>query len=156
MNPSTLGKQNGALVLEVLQVLGRPATIEEISERVANIYKVARNRIQPVVGDVLAAGVHEGFFRCSNNYRYSIVQPTIDQLRLEIDKYVYEMLSMDYRNDDDEYVYRPQPSPLMIKLEQLDGLPPMLPPSVLSPSPSSGELRERTPPGDASSAVVTY
>ncbi|KAH8388476.1 hypothetical protein KR093_007452 [Drosophila rubida] len=151
MNPSTLGKQNGALVLEVLQVLGRPATIEEISQRVANIYKVARKRIQPVVGDVLAAGVLEGFFRCCN-YRYSIVQSTIDQLRQEIDKYVYEMLSMDYRDDE----YRPQPSPLMIKLEQLDGLPPMLPPSVLSPSPSSGELRERTPPGDASSAVVTY
>ncbi|KAH8414626.1 hypothetical protein KR215_010817 [Drosophila sulfurigaster] len=152
MNPSTLGKQNGALVLEVLQVLGRPATIEEISQRVANIYKVARKRIQPVVGDVLAAGVHEGFFCCSNNYRYSIVPSTIEQLREDIDKYVYEMLSMDYRDDE----YRPQPSPLMIKLEQLDGLPPMLPPSVLSPSPSSGELRERTPPGDASSAVVTY
>ncbi|XP_034484708.1 uncharacterized protein LOC117789711 [Drosophila innubila] len=149
MNPSNLGKQNGALVLEVLQVLGHPATIEEISQRVANIYKVARERIQPVVGDVLTAGVQEGFFRCTN-YRYSIVQTTIDQLRQEIDKYVYEMLS----TEEDEVL--PQPSPLMIKLEQLDGSPPVTPQSVLSPSPSSGELRERTPPGDASSAVATY
>ncbi|KAH8407027.1 hypothetical protein KR222_004159 [Zaprionus bogoriensis] len=150
MNPSNLGKQNGALVLEVLQVLGRPATIEEISQRVANIYKVARKRIQPVVGDVLAAGVRQGFFRCCN-YRYSVVQLTIDQLRQEIDKYVYELLSLDCRAD-----VLPQPSPLMIKLEQLDGSPPVSPPSVLSPSPSSGELRERTAPGDASSAVATY
>jgi len=149
MNPSKLGKQNGALVLEVLQVLGHPATIEEVSQRVANIYKVARERIQPVVGDVLTAGVQEGFFYCSKSNRYSIVQPTIDQLRQDIDKYVYEMLSMEEED-------LPQPSLLMIKLEQLDGSSPGTPQSVLSPSPSSGELRERTPPGDASSAVATY
>lgn len=151
MNPSNLGKQNGAIVLEVLQVLGRPAAIKEVSERVAQIYKVARKRIQPVVGDVLAAGVRNGFFRCCN-YRYSINQLIIDQLRQEIDMYVHELLSLDYRAD-----VLPQPSPLMIKLEQLDGWPPMLLPSVLSPSPSSGELREHTPPGDSSSAAVaTY
>ncbi|EDW16704.1 uncharacterized protein LOC6575229 [Drosophila mojavensis] len=151
MNPSNLGKQNGALVLEVLQVLGRPATIEEVSQRVANIYKVARKRIQPVVGDILTAGVHQGFFSC-RNYEYSIIQPTIDQLRQDIDKYVDEMLSLDCTDEK----LLPQPSPLMIKLEQLDGSPPLTPSFVLSPSPSSGELRERTPPGDASSAVATY
>lgn len=150
MNPFNLGKQNGAIVLEALQVLGRPAAIEEVSQRVAQKYKVGRKRIQPVVGDVLAAGVRNGFFRCFN-YRYSVNQLAIDQLRQEIDMYVYQLLSLDYTAD-----VLPQPLPLMIKLEQLDRWPPMLLPSVLSRSTSSGELREREPPGDASSAVATY
>ncbi|ALC46459.1 CG31407, partial [Drosophila busckii] len=157
MNPSNLGKQNGALVLEILQVLGRPATIKEVSQRVADIYKVARNRIQPVVGDVLGAGVRQGFFRCRNR-RYAIVKPTIEQLRREIDEYVVEMLMLDNANSNANAAAAaaaggggqmlPKPSPLMIKLEQLDATPPPSSQYVVSASPSSGELRERTPPGD--------
>lgn len=60
MNPTNLGKQNGALVLEVLKVLGRPSTSFEVAERVADVYKLPLQPIRPVVTDVLEGGVCQG------------------------------------------------------------------------------------------------
>ncbi|EDV94745.1 uncharacterized protein LOC6567610 [Drosophila grimshawi] len=149
MHPSDLGKKTGALVIEVLQVLGRPASLKEVSQRIANIYKVEGDRIRRVVEDVLAAGVHHGFFKC-RNYHYSINATTIEHLRQDIDQYVNEMLSLDCQDADD----LPQPSKLMLKLELLDDGSQAMMPMLLPRRPISGELFEPTPPGDA--AVDTY
>ncbi|XP_068157093.1 uncharacterized protein [Drosophila tropicalis] len=150
MYPTNLGKQNGALVLEVLKVLGRPATICEIAERVANIYKVPLDRIQPVVGDVLRSGVQHGFFSYYNR-RYTVDKRTVDQLRSDIDEYATKILSMSragcnsggYGGNGNPQI--PQPSTLMMKLEKLDDSPPF----QLNQNRSTGERRERTPSGDA-------
>ncbi|EDW81133.1 uncharacterized protein Dwil_GK11894 [Drosophila willistoni] len=156
MYPTNLGKQNGALVLEVLKVLGRPATICEIAERVANIYKVPLDRIQPVVGDVLQSGVQHGFFSYYNR-RYTVDKHTVDQLRSDIDEYATKILSMSRAGcnaagcggggsvNGNSNLQIPQPSTLMLKLEKLDDSPPF----QLNQNRSTGERRERTPSGDA-------
>ncbi|XP_016996830.2 uncharacterized protein [Drosophila takahashii] len=141
MNPTNLGRQNGALVLEVLKVLGRPATSYEVAERVADVYRLPLHRIRPVVTDVLEGGRREGFFGCLNG-RYSVVQPVVEQLGRDIDQYAAEILS-----ECSAPGALPQMSPLMLKLQQLDGSPPMVNGSRYRRT-TSGEQRERLPSGD--------
>ncbi|KAH8236738.1 hypothetical protein KR026_009750 [Drosophila bipectinata] len=149
MNPTNLGKQNGALVLEVLKVLGRPSTCFEVAERVADVYKLPLPPIGPVVQDVLEGGVRQGFFSCSGG-RYSVVQPVVDQLSRDIDQYAAEILALNSQSnssDDQENAPLPQMSELMLKLQQLDGSPPMGNENRYR-QVSAGEQREYTPSGD--------
>ncbi|KAH8328737.1 hypothetical protein KR074_004363 [Drosophila pseudoananassae] len=157
MNPTNLGKQNGALVLEVLKVLGRPATSSEVAKRVADVYKLPLQPIRPVVHDVLEGGVGQGFFSCTGG-RYSVVQPVVDQLSRDIDQYAAEILALDSQSSgnggDDEQGNAseaaqslPQMSELMLKLQQLDGSPPMWFINSYR-RVSAGEQREHTPSGD--------
>ncbi|XP_022234558.2 uncharacterized protein LOC111082638 [Drosophila obscura] len=111
-SPTNLGKQNGALVLEVLKVLGRPATISEVAQRVSTVYKLPLQPIQPVVADVLRAGVAYGFFSCRFGC-YAVVQRIVEQLSRDIDEYAVKVITGD----------TPQMSPLMLKLQQLDESP---------------------------------
>ncbi|XP_016935411.1 uncharacterized protein [Drosophila suzukii] len=141
MNPTNLGRQNGAVVLEVLKVLGRPATSYEVAERVADVYRLPLQRIRPVVTDVLEGGKREGFFSCLNG-RYSVVQPVVDQLGRDIDQYAAEILAGCSAEGA-----LPQMSPLMLKLQQLDGSPSMVNGNRYRRT-TSGEQRERMPSGD--------
>ncbi|XP_052859165.1 uncharacterized protein LOC128266584 [Drosophila gunungcola] len=141
MNPTNLGRQNGALVLEVLKVLGRPATSYEVAERVSDVYRLPLLPIRPVVTDVLEGGLRQGFFSCSNG-RYSVVQPVVDQLGRDIDQYAVEILA-----GRSAAGALPQMSPLMLKLQQLDGSPPMVFVDGYRRT-VSGEQRERMPSGD--------
>ncbi|XP_017071916.1 uncharacterized protein LOC108108380 [Drosophila eugracilis] len=141
MNPTNLGRQNGALVLEVLKVLGRPATSYEVAERVADVYRLPLQRISPVVNDVLKAGKRQGFFRCQNG-RFSVVQSVVDQLGQDIDQYAAEILAGCSAEGP-----LPQMSPLMLKLQQLDGTPPMVNGNGHRQM-TSGEQRELVPSGD--------
>ncbi|XP_017111132.1 uncharacterized protein LOC108135079 [Drosophila elegans] len=141
MNPTNLGRQNGALVLEVLKVLGRPATSYEVAERVSDVYRLPLLPIRPVVTDVLEGGLRQGFFSCSNG-RYSVVQQVVDQLGRDIDQYAVEILA-----GRSAAGALPQMSPLMLKLQQLDGSPPMVFVNGYRRT-ASGEQRERMPSGD--------
>ncbi|XP_016973732.1 uncharacterized protein LOC108040673 [Drosophila rhopaloa] len=141
MNPTNLGRQNGALVLEVLKVLGRPATSYEVAERVSDVYRLPLLPIRPVVTDVLEGGLRQGFFSCSNG-RYSVVQSVVDQLGRDIDQYAVEILA-----GCSSTGAPPQMSPLMLKLQQLDGSPPMVFANGYRRT-TSGEQRERMPSGD--------
>ncbi|EDV49682.1 uncharacterized protein LOC6552048 [Drosophila erecta] len=143
MNPTNLGRQNGALVLEVLKVLGRPATSYEVAERVADVYRLPLHRIRPVVIDVLEGGSQHGFFS-SLNGRYSVVQPVVEQLGRDIDQYAADIMA-GYSAEGS----LPQMSTLMLKLQQLDGSPPMVMGSRY-PRATSGEQREHMPSGDVS------
>ncbi|XP_020813850.1 uncharacterized protein LOC110188461 [Drosophila serrata] len=158
MNPTNLGKQNGALVMEVLKVLGRPATSFEVAERVSDVYRLPLQPIRPVVTDVLEGGVRQGFFSY-RNHRYSVVQPVVDQLRRDIDNYASEILAMDGSCDGSSeicasgggggcYGALPQMSPLMLKLQKLDGSPPMVAGGNRYRQTNTGEQQERLPSGD--------
>ncbi|KAH8288382.1 hypothetical protein KR054_001839 [Drosophila jambulina] len=163
MNPTNLGKQNGALVMEVLKVLGRPATSFEVAERVSDVYRLPLQPIRPVVTDVLESGVRQGLFSY-RNHRYSVVQPVVDQLRRDIDKYASEILAMDGSCDGSSEMSEvgggggvcsggsggalPQMSPLMLKLQKLDGSPPMVAVGNRYRRTATGEQRERSPSGD--------
>ncbi|XP_039495702.1 uncharacterized protein LOC120454456 [Drosophila santomea] len=144
MNPTNLGRQNGALVLEVLKVLGRPATSFEVAERVADVYRLPLQRIRPVVTDVLEGGSHQGFFSRLNG-RYSVVQPVVEQLGRDIDQYAADIMAAGYSAEGS----LPQMSTLMLKLQKLDGSPPMVMGSRY-PRATSGEQREHMPSGDVS------
>lgn len=161
MNPTNLGKQNGALVMEVLKVLGRPATSFEVAERVSDVYRLPLQPIRPVVTDVLEGGVRQGLFSY-RNHRYSVVQPVVDQLRRDIDKYAAEILAMasgeggagssgesasDGSGCGGSGGVLPQMSPLMLKLQKLDGSPPMVAGNRYRQS-TTGEQPERSPSGD--------
>ncbi|SPP80432.1 uncharacterized protein LOC117583193 [Drosophila guanche] len=111
-NPTSLGRQKGALVLEVLKVLGRPASISEVAERVSTVYKLPLQPIQPVVADVLRAGVANGFFECRFGC-YSMVPSVVEQLRRDIDEYAVRVLTRKTA----------QLSPLMKMLQRLDESP---------------------------------
>ncbi|XP_034663769.1 uncharacterized protein LOC117898456 [Drosophila subobscura] len=111
-NPTSLGKQNGALVLEVLKVLGRPASISEVAERVSTVYQLPLQPIQPVVADVLSAGVAYGFFQCRFGC-YSVVPSVVEQLSRDIDEYAVRVLTTETA----------QMSPLMLMLQRLDKSP---------------------------------
>ncbi|KAH8264518.1 hypothetical protein KR038_009384 [Drosophila bunnanda] len=157
MNPTNLGKQNGALVMEVLKVLGRPATSFEVAERVSDVYRLPLQPIRPVVTDVLEGGVRQGLFSY-RNHRYSVVQPVVDQLRRDIDNYASEILAMDGSCDGSSEICEggggpgggalPQMSPLMLKLQKLDGSPPMVAGGNRYRRTSTGEQQERLPSGD--------
>ncbi|XP_017035705.1 uncharacterized protein [Drosophila kikkawai] len=161
MNPTNLGKQNGALVMEVLKVLGRPATSFEVAERVSDVYRLPLQPIRPVVTDVLEGGVRQGLFSY-RNHRYSVVQPVVDQLRRDIDKYASEILAMDTGSSEGSSETSlddaaggsggggalPQMSPLMLKLQKLDGSPPMLAGGNRYRRTTMGEQQERLPSGD--------
>ncbi|XP_017057463.1 uncharacterized protein LOC108098821 [Drosophila ficusphila] len=142
MNPTNLGRQNGALVLEVLKVLGRPATSYEVTERVADVYRLPLPRIRPVVTDVLEGGERQGFFSCVNG-RYSVVQPVVEQLGRDIDQYAADILAGRSGPNGSP----PQMSPLMLKLQQLDGSPPMVTANGYRRT-TPGEQPERLPSGD--------
>ncbi|XP_033246046.1 uncharacterized protein LOC108155527 [Drosophila miranda] len=107
--PTNLGKQNGAVVLEVVKVLGRPVTIAEVAQRVSTVYKLPLDIIQPVVAYVLRAGEASGFFECRLGC-YSPVPSVVEQLSRDVDEYAAKILAGG----------KAEISPLMLKLQRLD------------------------------------